>query len=311
MFEIVLLFALCTLHSAQFLMILVVGNINYDILFPLGKLPGPHEKLECGEGAAGFGGSAANTAWWLAGMGLPVTLAGAVGSDPFGEAHLAKLMEAGVRTAGVDRVSGVSGLAVVLSLGREKRMIRAPGANLLGKVHPELLNGCRLLYLSGSDRSAMAGYAEEASSRGIPVVCGRQAAEDERTARAANGFILNADEAAGLTGITEPKESIRVLDSPFAAITLPHGGCVVSQGIEVHEVPAPELEPVDRTGGGDAFSAAFLAGFYLGKEITECGRMGNRLAAAVIMEKGARPGISIWNLGLGIGDAGGQGKNGV
>jgi len=274
-------------------MILIVGNINYDIWFPLGRLPDPHEKLECPDAAAGFGGSGANTAWWLARLGLPVTLAGTVGEDLFGEAHLANLEEAGVLTSGVVRVGGPSGLAVVLSRGREKRMIRAPGANLHGEVYPGLLEGCRLVYLSSAHQPARTGYAREAWSRGIPVVCGWHGAGDDSMARMTNGFILNADEAKSLTGISEPKESIKALDSPFAAITLPCGGCVVSRGIKVHEVPAPELEPVDRTGGGDAFAAAFLAGFYRGKEVTRCGSMGNSLAAAVIMEKGARPEISI------------------
>ena len=130
-------------------------------------------------------------------------------------------------------------------------------------------------------------------SRRIPVICGWHGARDDNMARMAHGFLLNADEAKNLTGMSEPRESIRALDSPLAAITLPRGGCVVSHGIKVQDVTAPELDPLDRTGGGDAFAAAFLAGLYLGKKVAECGSMGNELAAAVIMERGARPEIEI------------------
>jgi len=224
---------------------------------------------------------------------VPVALAGAVGGDLLGAAHLASLKEAGVFVNGVDRVKGESGLAVIFSLGREKRMIRSPGANRLGDFHPELLEDCRLVYLSGSQERLRTGYAAGASSRGIRVLCGWQGAGDDKMARMAHGFILNADEARNLTGINEPEESIRALDSPLAAVTLPQGGCVVSQGIKVQHVPAPELDPIDRTGGGDAFAAAFLAGLYRGKKVGECGSMGNCLAAAVIMEKGARPEIEV------------------
>jgi len=272
-------------------MILVAGNINYDVLFPLDRLPEPHEKLQCPNAVTGFGGSAANTAWWLARMGLPVTLAGAVGTDLFGKSHLAELERTGIRVAGVDCIEGVSGLAVMFSLGTEKRMVRTPGANMHGRFHPELLEGCRLVYLSGNCIPALAGYAKAASDNGIPVVCGWHGASDGHVAAMASGYILNADEARMITGLADPEESIKALDADFAAVTLPSGGCVLSRGIEVQVVPAPELEPVDRTGGGDAFAAVLLAGIYLKIDLRESAVAANMFAAEVIMNIGARPEI--------------------
>lgn len=274
-------------------MILVVGNINYDILFPLDRLPGPHEKMTCEEAVTGFGGSAANTAHWLARLGVKVKLAGAVGDDHLGEAHLDRLREAGVGTDGVCRVKENTGMAVIFSLGREKRMIRVPGANLQGEVRPELLEGCRLVYLSGADTRTLSGYAALAREKNIPVFCGWHGAGEREVAALADGFILNADELFTLTGLGEPMEGIRALDSEMAAVTLPVGGCLVSQGIDIYEVPADELDPVDRTGGGDAFAAGFLSGLVMGLDVRECGRRGNELAGRVIMEVGARPDITI------------------
>lgn len=274
-------------------MILVVGNINYDILLPLDRIPEPHEKIECSQAVTGFGGSAANTAFWLAKLRLPVTLAGSVGKDLFGDTHLKNLEEAGVLVSGIQRADKTSGLAVVISLGRAKRMIRVPGANMCGDVNTDLVEECRMLFLSGLHLSTLAGYAREAAERNVPIVCGWHGAREREIAGLANGFILNADEAENITGLDDPEESIAALDAQFAAVTLPTGGCVVSRGIDVHTVPAPELEPVDRTGGGDAFAAGFIAGLYSGREIIDCASMGNKLAAAVIMGMGARPGISV------------------
>jgi len=281
-------------------MILVVGNINYDILFPLDHLPGPHEKIACDEARTGFGGSAANTAWWLAKLRDTVALAGTTGDDLLGTAHLEHLRDAGVQTGGVNRVDKTSGIAVIFSLGREKRMVRAPGANLSGTVDPELLNGCDRIYLSGGDTQALAEYAALAKEKRIPVYCGWHGAMEGDVADFADGFILNSDEVRMVTGLEDPVEGIRALDSRIAAVTLPAGGCLVSEGIDVLEVHAPELEPVDRTGGGDAFAAGFLAGLGKGLNIQECGRWGNALAAAVIMRVGARPAITIENSGLSI-----------
>jgi len=282
-------------------MILVVGNINYDILLPLDHLPGPHEKMACDEAVTGFGGSAANTAYWLAKLHSKVTLAGTVGDDPLGEAHLVHLREAGVKTHGVGNVDSATGIAVIFSLGMEKRMVRAPGANLQGKVSEELVaclepsreDSCDLVYLSGADTRTLAGYAALAKDRDIPVVCGWHGAMESSVAGFADGFIMNADEVCMVTGLEDPVEGISALDSRIAAVTLPTGGCLVSEGIDVLKVPAPELDPVDRTGGGDAFAAGFLAGLEKGLDVEECGKRGNALAAKVIMQPGARPVISI------------------
>ena len=274
-------------------MILVVGNINYDILFSLDRLPGPHEKITCDEPHTGFGGSAANTAWWLAKLREEVALAGAAGSDLLGTAHLEHLRNVGVNTQGVNRVNGTTGISVIFSMGREKRMVRAPGANLSGRVDPELLDGCDRIYLSGGDTQTLAGYAALAKEKNIPVYCGWHGAMESEVAAFADGFILNSDEVRLVTGLVDPVDGIRALDSEIAAVTLPAGGCLVSEGIDVLKVPAPELDPVDRTGGGDAFAAGFLAGLGKGLGLEECGRWGNALAAAVIMGVGARPEILI------------------
>ena len=108
-----------------------------------------------------------------------------------------------------------------------------------------------------------------------------------------DGFILNSDEVKELTGMEDPEDGIRALDTSLAAVTLPSGGCLVSEGVEVTHVPSPELEPLDRTGGGDAFAAGFLVGLYNGLTVVEAGKLGNRLAALVIMEMGARPEIGV------------------
>ena len=274
-------------------MILVVGNINYDILFPLERLPGPHEKASCDEAVTGFGGSAANTAWWLAKLGVDVSLAGAVGNDALGKDHLEHLRQAGVDIDGVLLSDTATGIAVVFSLGREKRMVRASGANMTGKVEPDLLNGIGLVYLSGRDIRLLTDYAALARDRGITVICGTHGFMESGLEDTADGFILNADEVRTVTGLGDPEEGIRALDSELAAVTLPAGGCLVARGIDVRKIPSPELDPVDRTGGGDAFAAGFLAGLDKGLDVMKCGEMGNRLAAEVIMGMGARPEIII------------------
>lgn len=274
-------------------MILVVGNLNYEVLFPVANLPGYHEKMTCESAVTGCGGSAANTAWWLGKLCMPVTMSGAVGPDPMGDAQLLDLEKAGVMTTGVNRTQAATGFATIFSLGRDKRMVRTLGANLHASFDKHLLDGCSLVYLSGADTRVLKQFAAEGRRVGATVFCGRHGAQDSSLAALVDGFILNSDEVRELTGLQDPEEGIRALDSKVAAVTLPQGGCLVSEGISVARIPSPELDPVDRTGGGDAFAAGFLAGLYNGLDLEECGKLGNELAAGVIMEVGARPDIGI------------------
>jgi sugar/nucleoside kinase (ribokinase family) len=106
-------------------------------------------------------------------------------------------------------------------------------------------------------------------------------------------MIINNDEMTAITGIEDPVEGIRALDMEISAVTLPEGGCVVSSGIHVQEIPADEIEPVDRTGAGDSFAAGFLAGVATDQTPEICGKWGNMMAREVLMGWGARPDIVI------------------
>src|SRR5690242_4491883 len=110
--------------------VLVVGDIVTDVLAVYSG------QISAGSDTAASiavtaGGSAANTAAWLSHLGVPVTLAGVVGTDEAGAARIAELAAAGVRTA-VRRASGApTGTVVVLSTAGERSMLCDRGANHL------------------------------------------------------------------------------------------------------------------------------------------------------------------------------------
>ena len=269
--------------------VLCVGNINMDITFPTERLPGPHEKMTVPGAVIGFGGSAANTAYWLARLGCRVSMAGAVGNDSPGKSHIDQLKSVGIETGGISMEAASSGVAVILARGEEKRIIRSPGANHCGSCRPDLLEECRLVYLSGSNRDLLLSYAEEASARGVMFFYGPAGRAEGELLEAANGIILNDDELKKMTGLPDPGEGLLSLGKDCGAVTLPGGGCLVAAAGRLEEVPSPRLEPVDRTGGGDAFAAGFLRGYMGGGSPGDWGERGNLMAAAVIGKWGARP----------------------
>lgn len=269
--------------------VLCVGNINLDIIFPTDRLPGPHEKMTVPGATIGFGGSAANTAFWLARLGCRVSMAGAVGNDPPGKSHVDQLRSVGIETGGISVEEAASGVAVILARGKEKRMIRSPGANRGGNCRPDLLEGCRLVYLSGSNKKLLLRYAQEAASKGVTVFYGPAGRAEGELLEAADGIILNDDELEKITGLPDPGEGLLSLKKDCAAVTLSRGGCLVASAGHLDEVPSPRLEPVDRTGGGDAFAAGFLRSYVGGGSPGNWGERGNLMAAAVITRRGARP----------------------
>lgn len=270
-------------------MILCVGNINFDIIIPTERLPGPHEKLSCEDAIFGFGGSAANTAYWFSRLGCRVAMAGAVGSDLPGREHIASLADIGVDVTGIEISHSSSGAAVVFAAGREKRMLRSSGANLSGKLHPELMSGCSMVYLSGGNADLLRKYAEHGEKEGIPVFLNPGGAGYEDLLSLVTGVILNQDELRKITGLGDNEDALLALDLPVAVATLPDGGCMAVEGFRTRHFPSRKIEPVDRTGGGDAFAAGFLSAMRECKPLEVCAKRGNLLALEVISRWGARP----------------------
>jgi sugar/nucleoside kinase (ribokinase family) len=67
-------------------------------------------------------------------------------------------------------------------------------------------------------------------------------------------------------------------------------GALVITADAVHEVPAFEIDVVDTTGCGDAFSAGYLRGLSLGRSLEAAARLGCATAAQVAQGLGTDAG---------------------
>jgi 2-dehydro-3-deoxygluconokinase len=81
---------------------------------------------------------------------------------------------------------------------------------------------------------------------------------------------------------------LRALGLREVAVKLGHDGALVAtQGVPI-AVPVPaHIAPVDTTGAGDSFNAAYLAARMQGRSPAVAARDGNRLAGVVIQHRGA------------------------
>lgn len=82
-----------------------------------------------------------------------------------------------------------------------------------------------------------------------------------------------------------------------AVITRSEKGCVVVTREAIENVPGEKVaELVDTTGAGDLFASGFLYGFTRGWDLVACAKLGNRCAAEIIQQMGARSAESLGKL---------------
>jgi ribokinase len=90
------------------------------------------------------------------------------------------------------------------------------------------------------------------------------------------------------------KDGARILlkeGAGIVAVKLGERGCYVSDGKETHLIEPFKVKVVDTTGAGDAFCAGFIYGLVMGKDLYQCGRLGNFVASRCITQIGARKGL--------------------
>jgi sugar/nucleoside kinase (ribokinase family) len=114
--------------------------------------------------------------------------------------------------------------------------------------------------------------------------------------RGARFFFPNADEAAVLSGATDPETQLDILAKGYPIVVLKRGkdGAItteVGSGRRV-SASAPSVAVVDTSGAGDAFLGGFLGAYLRGEGIEASLRRGVELGSRSVTRLGARPPLS-------------------
>lgn len=291
--------------------VVVVGDLVADVVVRPAQAPAVDSDTPARVLVRG-GGSAANTAAWLATQGVDVLLAARVGDDLLADLLEAELREAGVRTALTRDRERPTGSIVVLveSDGRRTMLTDRGAADALAPDDLPPLDEAAHLHLSGytllGEGSRAAGLAalERAAALGVPVSVTPGTAAPLRAAGAsafldwtsnAASCIANREEAAILTGVetagADPAQLARGLAAHYthAVVTLgPDGALWAGDGEVAHAAAAP-AGVRDTTGAGDACAAGFLAATLGGAEPHVALARGVALAARAVAVSGGRP----------------------
>ena len=256
-----------------------------------------------------LGGSAANTAVWLADQGCSVDFFARVGirdllrcSEDFSEVGVTPHL------AGDEELE--TGSLVSIVHGDDRSMLSDRGANVAldpTQISDAVLSAASWLHLTGYSffhhhtpemlsalieraRSHGLGVMVDASSAGFLLDVGAQRFVSWVTG--ASVLRCNEEEAQVLADSHDTHTALERLGELFPRVIVTTGekGSLLREGKSTHHIPsAPAQREVDPTGAGDAFNAGVLAGLARGASLAESATAAASLAAEAVSRLGGRP----------------------
>ena len=252
-------------------------------------------------------GAAGGTAITLAKLGATTLSAGAIGTDALGDVMLDLLRRAGVDSSLLVRREGVQTSASVLPIRPDgsRPAFHVIGANAqynsADAPWDEIERATHLHlgapeFMGGEEAAKILSFARE---HGV-VTSADILAPGEQAAQILDWiapcfphldyFLPNDEQALALGGETDLARACQALVGRgigCVAATAGADGAVIVDSGGAESIPAFEIDVVDTTGCGDAFSAGFLRGLALGRSRRDAAVLGCAAAALVSLGLGS------------------------
>ncbi len=259
-------------------------------------------------------GTAGGTIVDCAKLGLDALAIGAVGEDEKGRFVLDTLSGYGIATHRMQRHPGVHTAASILNVrpNGERPCLHVRGSSdvlfLEEPDYDEALDA-RFVHMGGNgllgrmDGAPTAALLKAAKARGrittFDLIFATSALMEKLRASMeyVDYFIPSIEEATALCGREDPLDAARYfmdLGARTCILTMGGEGCVVVTAETSFRLPAHDIEVVDTTGCGDAFTAGVIAGLHHGWDIERAARLGGTCGALVAGGLGSDAGIVDW-----------------
>ncbi|NLU85082.1 carbohydrate kinase family protein [Rhodococcus sp. HNM0569] len=251
--------------------------------------------------AAGTAGAAGLV---MSRLGADVRSAGVVGDDSAGDFLVHLLGKEGVDTSRLVRADGTATSASVLPIRPDgsRPAFHVLGATALLPQHVpwDDLDGLGALHLGGPEffGGDLAAQICSRARRGGAITSADSLAPPDAGSFEWFAAVLphldfllpNDEQVLGWTGASDLEEGCRVLVERGAGAVVATAGAdptVVATVDGTWRVPVFDVDVVDTTGCGDAFSGGFVRAIQLGKTVTEAALFGNAVAAQVAQGLGS------------------------
>ena len=227
------------------------------------------------------GGCAANVAIGLSKQGIAADVVGCLGRDPQANIILGLLEQAGVSAQHMSYSDKepTSQTVALLVRGQDRRFLHVFGANkefTVSHIDRDWLKSLKIFYLGGLyampsiKMSELLDVLRFCRSNGIVTVLDVVIARSEHNfdglaelLQYVDYFTPNEDEARHITGLSDPLDQARVLQQNrenTVIITRGGAGCLAAKGSEVWRAGVFQVDVIDLTGSGDAFTAGLITG---------------------------------------------------
>jgi sugar/nucleoside kinase (ribokinase family) len=265
-------------------------------------------KIAVNQPVYAVGGGAANAAVTFARLGFRTGALFRAGDDEDGATVSRVLKEEGVTPLGVvDKKLGTGYAVVLLNANGERSILAYRGAsNELGDMGvPKRKLGTKAVYIvpGGVVFAVMRRLVDFFKSHGAFVAMNPSRHYVEMGARKLKPIlrkldvvIMNREEAGRLTGTdySNEKEIFRKFDALVPGIAVmtegPHGACVSDGAFMYRSGIFKEKRLLDRTGAGDAFGSAFVAGLLAKNDMCYAMRLAAANSTSVVEQVGAHTG---------------------
>lgn len=287
--------------------ILVVGSINMDLAVRVARMPDPGETVLGNSFQTSGGGKGANQAVAVARLGGRCRLVGRVGGDAFGRELLAGLRGEGIDCEHVqvvaDQPTGVA--MIVVNAQGENSIVVASGANHaltpddVYDSEPAFQGVAVALLQLELPLPTVRAAIDLARRHGAKVILDPAPAIRDMPRELYHVDILspNAHEAETLTGAAAVEERLdRQVASDLiargagaAVLKLGSRGCLVAMADgHFYKVPTYDVNVVDTTGAGDAFTGALGLAVARGEHMHQAAKFANAAGALACSRLGAQ-----------------------
>ncbi|MFA9415804.1 PfkB family carbohydrate kinase [Natrinema sp. HArc-T2] len=274
--------------------VLVAGHVNWDVTLRVDRLPEPDGEASIRSQRQSGGGSAANVAAALAGLGVEAELIGSVGDDDHGLLARRELETAGVSLSGVRVIEDADTAVKYLLVDDDGEVAILGNDGVNEAVTPADLEPARIratdhVHLTGQRPDTAAAIAQLADDAGISVSFdpGRRLADrdyDDALALADIVFVTDREATALLTD----ESPAPMVDDRIIVVTCGADGAeaYTPDGSLAHS--GFDVEPVDTAGAGDAFAAGFLSTWLEDGSVDRALAYGNACGSLTASRDGAR-----------------------
>jgi sugar/nucleoside kinase (ribokinase family) len=281
--------------------VLTIGGVDVDLVLTVPELPGQDRKVMGDLVGSMPGGPAGNFACAASRLGLHVTAVAEVGDDPAGQLIIEDFASYGVDTSLIRvRPEGKTCFTIIfVPPNGEKAIVIVPTflPEYPSEQLREVLPQTRLMYLMPQNHAEffrLAGLAHEYGCEVMIDVEPTVGADRERMYEILARVDIASFNQFGFTAATGAAPSLEAAKELLehgphtVVVTLGAQGALMVTPHEAIIQPGFAVRPVDTTGAGDTFNAAFVHATIAGMPAAERLRFANAAGALAVTGMGPR-----------------------